>query len=704
MTSHPPRETARRIALYLYMPLASAWILGTDVVVALAAGSTDLLWLNMLKGVAFAVATGLALYLIISRELEQRELLDRNHRTLTENVPDLIFRLRVRPDLGFEYVSPASVDIAGYAPHEYYENPEAVLTTVHPDDRERLSALLSDPDSELEETELRWRHKDGRMVWTDIRVRKERDDAGRVVYISGVLRDVTKQRESERVRALLAETLEAAGEAVIITGRDGTIEYVNRAFTEITGYDREEAIGENPRILRSGAQDASFYANLWSTIASGRTFRGVLLNRRADGRLYEQATSITPVLGADGAIEHYIAVARDITVQSALEKRLRFTEKMDAVGQLAAGVAHDFRNLLNVILVNAELLRSGSGDHDGRGSRPAEPGGEELEEILAAARRGVDLVGRLLRVARHPEVDLRATDLVPMLRDMQGMLRATVLESVALEVRMADRPVWARVDPDLLQDAILNLIANAGHATPAGGSVVVWIEPAEHDEPAPARIVVRDTGIGMDASVLARIFDPFFTTKETGTGLGLPMVKSIVEMHGGTIEVESKPGQGTTVSVVLPTTASSTGGRPEAGSEKPDSGLDPLPEVQPRILLVEDDPRLRAAAERALRRLGYEVTSAENGREAMARLNATPDAWDLVISDLIMPEVGGLELYEEVQQRGWRIPFLFMSGHGPEVVSSAEGSAGAFTFLEKPWTMEKLAATVRGALADAPRL
>jgi DNA-binding NtrC family response regulator len=125
--------------------------------------------------------------------------------------------------------------------------------------------------------------------------------------------------------------------------------------------------------------------------------------------------------------------------------------------------------------------------------------------------------------------------------------------------------------------------------------------------------------------------------------------------------------------------------------------------VQSRILLVEDDPLLRAAAERALRRLGYEVTSAENGREAMTRLNATPDAWDLVMSDLIMPEVGGLELYEEVQQRGWRIPFLFMSGHGPESVSSPEGSAGAFAFLEKPWTMEKLAATVRGALADAPR-
>lgn len=701
MTSHAPRETARRIALYLYTPLAAVWILGTDVLVALVGGSTDLLWLNMLKGAAFAVATGLALYLIISRALERRELLDRDHRTLTENVPDLIFRLRVRPDVRFEYVSPASVDIGGYMPHEYYENPEAVLATVHPDDRDKLTALLSTMDSELEETELRWRHKDGRIVWTDIRVRKQRDESGRVVHISGVLRDVTRQRESERVRVLLAEALEAAGEAVIITGRDGTIAYVNRAFTEITGYDREDAIGETPRILRSGEQDASFYANLWSTIASGRIFRGVLLNRRADGRLYEQETSITPVRGADGTIEHYIAVARDITVQRALEKRLRFTEKMDAVGQLAAGVAHDFRNLLNVIVVNAELL-SDSGDAGERSPAPG-TGAEEVEEILAAARRGADLVGRLLHVARQPKVELRSTDLVPMIRDMQGMLRATVPDSVSLEVRTADLPVWARVDRDLLRDALLNVVANAGQATPPGGSVTVRIEHYEHDEADLARIVVQDTGVGMEASVLARIFDPFFTTKETGTGLGLPMFKSVVEMHGGTLDVESTPGQGTSVTMVLPTTASSTDGRLADEPGVPDVGFEPSTGEQRRILLVEDDPRLRTAAERALRRLGYAVTSTENGREAMERLHATPDAWDLIMSDLVMPEVGGLELYEEVQQRGWRIPFLFMSGHGPEIVSSAEGSLGTFTFLEKPWTLEKLATTVRGALDDAAR-
>ncbi len=244
----------------------------------------------------------------------------------------------------------------------------------------------------------------------DIRVRKERDTEGRVAVLSGILRDVTAQRETERVRSLLAKALETAGESVLITDRDGTIEYVNRAFTEITGYDPEDAIGATPRILRSGEQDETFYANLWSTIVSGRTFRGVLSNRRADGRIYEQATSITPVRGADGKIEHFIAVARDITVQRALEKRLRFTEKMDAVGQLAAGVAHDFRNLLNV--------------------------------ILNATRRGADMAARLLRLASQHDPDLRTTDLAAMIRGMDGLFRAIVPDSVRLELHVTEAPLW----------------------------------------------------------------------------------------------------------------------------------------------------------------------------------------------------------------------------------------------------------------------
>lgn len=691
MTQRSPERTARRIALYVYAPVAVAWIVVTDLVVgSVSVGLEEATLLNMVKGAAFVLVTSVLLYLLIRRELVSRQGEDLDLRTLAENVPDMIFRLRIRPDPRFEYVSPSSVDIGGYTPQEYYDDAAGVLGTVHPDDRERLQELLTDVDSETAEAELRWIHKEGHTFWGDIRVKKERDAAGHVVRISGVLRDVTRHRESERFRGLLSSALEVAGESVMITDRGGTIEYVNRAFTEITGYLPEDVIGRDPSILKSGEQDAAFYAQMWSTITSGRTFRGVMVNRRADGRLFEQATSITPVRGEDGAIEHFIAVARDITVQRALERRLRFTEKMDAVGQLAAGVAHDFRNLLNVVLVNGELLR----DDDvveGRG---------ELDEILTAAKRGADLVGRLLRVARQPEVHLRRTDLGTLVSEMRGMLSAMLLDSIVLEIRPGDEGYAVDVDPDLMQDALLNLVANAGQAMPDGGRIVVDIR-GDSDGP-DVWVEVRDDGVGMDADTLSRVFDPFFTTKEHGTGLGLPMVKGIVERHGGVLDVTSVRGQGTTVAIRLPRST----GADDFGLDEPELGADPSGEaegsrMEGRLLLVEDDERLRKAAERALTRLGYDVTTAEDGVAALEQIEADPSAWDLVISDLVMPRMGGDELYDTLQERGWNLPFLFMSGHPPEAVSEVEGR-GSYAFLEKPWTLETLRRRVGDAL-DAER-
>ncbi|MDZ7780517.1 MAG: PAS domain S-box protein [Gemmatimonadota bacterium] len=712
MSSVSPSKAARRIAFWIYVPVAMAWILGTDLVVALYSGSADawLLGMNMLKGAGFALVTGVLLYWLLRREIERREARARDHRTLTENVPDLVFRLQVRPELAFEYVSPSSVDIAGYTPDEHYESPETVFAAVHPEDREGLDRLLTDVDSGLEETELRWCHKDGRVVWTEIRVRKERDTEGSVLRLSGVVRDVTQRREAERFQALLASALDAAGEAVLITDVDGVIQYVNPAFTSITLYPAEEAIGSTPRILQSGEQDEAFYRDLWRTIEAGRMFRGVMVNRRKDGHLYEQETSITPVRDAQGDIEYFIAVARDITVQHALERRLRFTEKMDAMGQLAAGVAHDFRNLLNVILVNAEFLSTRALPSGARGAESDGEDAGEVEEILTAARRGSGLVARLLGVARQPDVELRATDLEELLDDMRGILRASLLESVELDVRVGPGPVVVHADPDLLQDALINLVQNAGHAMPSGGRVVIEVSSDKRDgegdgaaaDGAPVRISVRDTGIGMDDATLERLFDPFFTTKETGTGLGLPMVRTIVERHGGSIEVESAQGQGTTISLVLPPASAATEAVGDAPAEEAvDEGSHgDAADGAGRILLAEDDARLRGAAERALRRLGHQVQSVENGRTAFSRIEAAPEEWDLVITDLIMPELGGTELYELVRQRGWDMPFLFMSGHAPEAVSSVERAGGRHTFLEKPWTLEGLATRVREAMQD----
>lgn len=687
-----PERTARRIAFFTYVPLALLWIFGTDLVVALANdGINRVVLAGLAKGAVFALVTGTVLYWLIRRELHRREALHADHQTLTENVPDFVFRLRFRPDLAFEYVSPSCLDIAGFEPEEYYRDPQRVLASVHPDDRVRLQSLLTGIDGPEERADFRWIHKDGRVMSTEVRVRKERDASGAVVRVSGVVRDITERVEGERGRALLATALEVAGESVMVTDREGVIEYVNRAFTDMTGYLPEDVVGRTPGILKSGEQSPSFYRNLWATIGSGRTFRGIMVNRRSDGFLYEQATSITPVRGADGEIERFVAVGRDITVQRALERRLRFTEKMDAVGQLAAGVAHDFRNLLNVILVNAELVRSPDG------AQPA-----EVKEILAAAGRGADLVGRLLRVAKEQEVAPRRTDLVALVGDMRTMLRPMLVETIELRMELGREPVFVDVDPDLLRDALLNLATNASHAMPSGGRLTLSVAPVEADSTESADtvcITVSDTGVGMDEETLKRIFDPFFTTKPNGTGLGLPMVRGILEGHGGTLDVASTPGVGTTVTIRLPMGAAD-GAEAPAFEPAPDAPSEtPPPSVEGKILLVENDERLRGAIERVLSRIGFEVTAAENGRRALDHLAADPGAWDLIISDLVMPEMGGIALYERVQERGWHIPFLFMSGHGPEAVSVDGERLDGVTFLQKPWTV----ATLRTRVDDALR-
>ena len=698
MNQETPERIARRIAFYLYTPIATAWIVASDVWVSLSYGGgfDAMLVRNNLKGAAFAVVTGGLLYLFIRRELIRAQARERDHRTLTEHVPDLIFRFRVHPVRRFEFVSPSSFEMMGYRPEDYYRDPDCLLAAVHPDDRERLDALFRDDVEPPEAVRIRWHRRDGRVVWSEMRVRREVASDGRVHRISGVLRDISAERASDQLRALMAKALESAGEAVMITDRQGTIQYVNRAFTEITGYLPEDVLGGDPSILRGPERDDSFFSQLWGTIASGRTFRGVLVNRRADGRLYEQSTWITPVRGEDGAVEHFIAVARDITVERALQRRLRFTEKMDAVGQLAAGVAHDFRNLLSVILVNAELLQS----EEAAGRRPGRTA-REVDEILRAARRGSSLVGGLLRMGKQPEIQLRVTDLGVLLRNMRGMLRAMLPESVDLELRVVDRRFGALVDADLLQDALLNLVANAGHAMPSGGKLVLALEdgdprPGEELGVEAVRLVVRDTGLGIPPETLERVFDPFFTTKEHGTGLGLPMVKGIVERHGGAMEISSEPGQGTTVTLLLPRK------RLEAGTSTVPGEVGGVVKSEGRItqrgrvLLVEDDPRLRAAAERALRRLGYEVATAPDGIRALEQIEEQPEAWDLVLSDLVMPRMGGLELYETLQARGWAIPFLVMSGHGPEA-GAVEGIRYP-DFLEKPWTLDSLASGVRAAM------
>ena len=691
--------TVLRRFILLYIPFAFAWIYGTDLVVARFAGSLeDAIGYSLVKGTLFVVLTIWFLYLAMRRSTAESARRHAIFRGVVEDAPDLILRIRLTPEFGFEYVSPSALELGGYSPREYYESPELILRSVHPDDAAELADLIAHPDAERRQIRLRFVHRvTGATVWTEIRVAYELDGRDEPVGLVAVSRDITAQVEAEYRSHLLTTAIEAAGEAVVITGPDGTIEYVNSTFTRLSGFTAEEAVGKNPRLLKSGRQSERFYARLWSTIRSGRTFRGHFVNRRKDGTLYEQQSTITPVPGEDGKPAHFVAVSRDVTVEREIHRQIAESEKAVAVAQVAAGIAHDFRNLLSVVLVNVEALKTSLDDAS------ASEASRELLDIEAAVAGGSDLVTRLLHLARPTEEAREAVSLARLVNEMHGILRAALTPSIELALDLDDEARKVEIDRPRIEQALLNLVRNASEAMPEGGVLTVRVGPAkrlpaEGSSEIPesfVQLTVQDTGSGMTEEELAKVYVPFFTTKDTGTGLGVPMVRRAVEQHGGTMEMRSEPGVGTEVSLYLPVSDEPVS--VDEGGEG-DEGERPGPRGgSERILLVEDDSGLRKAAERVLKHLGYAVTAAENGLEAIHLIEGGEE-FDLILSDLIMPILGGAELYERLQERGIRTPVVFMSGHRPELVQGFSRGGSATAFVAKPWSTETLSRAVRGAL------
>ncbi len=355
----------------------------------------------------------------------------------------------------------------------------------------------------------------------------------------------------------MVTAIEQAGENIIITDAEGRILYVNPAFEETTGHTREEALGKNPNILKSGKQDREFYRQMWNTLVRGEVWRGRLINKRKDGALYEEDATISPIKDEAGRIINYVAVKRDVTTELIMQKQLLQAQKMEAIGTLAGGIAHDFNNLLQAILGYSDLLLMGkkAGDSDRK----------RLEIIHRAARDGADLVSRILTFSRRAEVRARPIDLNEEIRRVEKLLRRTVPKMIEIKLLLADSLNVIDADPAQLEQILLNLAVNAQHAMPDGGQILIETNNVSlNDEYLRTHLnakagdyvllTVSDTGVGIAPNVQDRIFEPFFTTKTNGegTGLGLAMVHGIVSQHGAYIRCYSEHGIGTSFKIYFP--------------------------------------------------------------------------------------------------------------------------------------------------------
>ena len=537
----------------------------------------------------------------------------------------------------------------------------------------------------------------------DITARKRSDEQVRALLaesnesrqaLLGILEDQTRA-EADLKR--LATAIEQTAEFIVVTDAQARIQYVNPAFSAVTGYTREEAIGQNPRILRSGRQDAAFYQAMWATLTSGKTWHGRLVNRCKDGTLYTEDALISPVTDAAGQIVNYVAVKRDVTEQLRMEEQLLQSQKMTSIGRLAGGVAHDFNNMLGVILGHAEIAMNQTD--------PRHPLRAVLLEIRNAALRSADLTRQLLAFARKQIVAPKVLDLNETIEGMLKMLRRLIGENIDLAWRPG-RHLWpVKIDPSQIDQILANLCVNARDAIDGVGQIAIETDTVAVDSSLAAespgavpgdyvRLAFRDTGAGMDSETLSHIFEPFFTTKKLGegTGLGLSTVYGIVQQNNGFIQVQSEPDRGTTFRIYLPRHGDTTDPLPQ---EEPAA---PLPGGRETILLVEDEPTVLHSTAQMIETLGYGVWKAGAPAEALRRVRESKGQIQLLVTDVVMPGMNGRDLAQQIRALLPELKCLFMSGYTADVIARNAVLEQGVHFIQKPFSRRDLATKIRKAL------
>jgi PAS domain S-box-containing protein len=528
-----------------------------------------------------------------------------------------------------------------------------------------------------------------------------------------VCESVTRYRLLQMNRLLLA-SLESAGDGIMVTDLHGTILHVNRALEQMTGYSREELLGQTPRLLKSGLHPAEVYAKLWHTVLARGVWQGELTNRRKDGRLVEVSLTVSPVLDPQGQLTHLVGIQRDVSERKHLERQLMQAQKMQSVGTLAGGVAHEFNNLLAGMSGYAALALREPG--------LPEAAREFLDHVVDLADRAAGLTRQLLTYARKPELVRRPTAMADLVAATAEMVRRTLCLPVALDLPADGPPLVVSADANQVQQALINLALNARDAVADQGAgngaaddprplisfrlrhaALTAERPAFPQNVPPGDYVlleVVDRGCGMSPEVLSQAIDPFFTTKEVGqgTGLGLPMVFGIVQGHQGYLTIDSAPGRGTDVGIYLPRLTEPVA----AGADGPafEAGQVVEPETTPgrSILVIDDEQAVLDVVRRFLEIAGHRVHCVTSGQDAVEYLGKSRPV-DLVILDLMMPHEDGTTTLQRLRQRRPALPVLLCTGlpQGDTVaLPAAPGTAG---LLRKPFRMNELWYAVRQALA-----
>ncbi len=612
------------------------------------------------------------------------------YRTLVDHAP---MSIAVHQNGRVIYVNDAGVNLVGANSREEIIG-KSVLDFVHPDYRgvvlERMQRIQS-AEGEVPTIEEKFIRLDGITIDVEVSVKRillNGQPASQLIINDITDRKLAEQalRESEQTNRRLAALIEQATESVMVTDTQGRIVYVNKAFEKLTGYTMREVFHQNPRILNSGHQNAAFYRQMWATINSGNTWQGNFVNKHKNGTLFQEEAIIFPVKNDDGEVVNICKISRDITREAQLEEQLRQAQKLETIGTLAGGIAHDFNNILAPIMGYTDMaLASLPPDH---------PLYEDLQQVLNGAKRGKELVEQILLFSKKTEKSLKPVSVQLVVREALKLLRPSIPATIGIATAIDEETPAVMADAAQIHQVIVNLCTNAYHAMEnSGGTITIRLGKAE--EPLPATVPpgeyvhlsVADTGIGMDKQTLQRIFEPFFTTKsvDKGTGLGLSVVHGIVQSHKGHIVVESEPGKGTAFHIYLPAVKqlqSDAATHSNGKMRKSGKGT---------ILVVDDNETVMKMMQQMLQRMGYHPIVFSDSRAALGALRNDPQQFDLVITDLTMPQLSGLELAAEIQQLHQTLPVVIMTGYGDNLNEQNRKKFGIQRVMPKPIMMNELA-------------
>jgi PAS domain S-box-containing protein len=631
------------------------------------------------------------------------------YRTLVEHLPAITYIATLDESSTTLYVSPQIEEILGISPVEYKADPDFWEKHLHPDDRERVMDEVHRCHESGQPfiSEYRMFSKDGRLVWLSDDAVTVRDDRGNPFHLQGVMYDITKRKQAENAlqesERIWRDSFNSLEDVMLIIDRDYNIENINCSGLSLLGKSKKEVVGKKCYQIVHGVDSPGEYC----------PFRKVLKTKKVSSTdLYEDrfgkhfSIKSSPTFNEKGEIIKFVDLIRDITeLKLAQEERekmrtqLQQAQKMEAIGALAGGIAHDFNNILYPIIGYAELAM----DHVSEGGVVQ----KNLHEILTAANRAKDLVQQILTFSRQGEHERKFIKTQPIIKEVLRLLRSSIPTSIKISQSIDKECGDILADPTQIYQVLTNLCTNAYHAMREKGGVLEVSLLEEEISPDDSKsnldlfpgkylkLTVSDTGHGMDQAVIKRIFDPYFTTKPfgEGTGLGLAITHGIVKSCGGGIQVYSKPGEGTTFHVYIPLIEESSYAQQSISTE-------PIRKGNKSILLVDDEDQIVRMVQETLRGLGYHVTPHTSSVEALEAFRAQPDKFDLVITDMTMPNMTGAELAPKLLDIRPDIPIILCTGFSEEINKEKAKAMGIREYILKPVVRDVIARTIRKVLDE----